>query len=385
MVMTDTTPVPKTAQHGAPSLSTLLGPRKPPGTAGQLTDRILVHASGDNALKLAEHLPAASGLVLSGKKAHDAARALRAAAYGDPILIDPGTYVTAEATPERPFALNDDGMFPISLEDVLNAQLNSGAVAALTPTGYLHAGDTKALKAAIRQVAQLDRQDVILTLPLDAAWLTGDHIDTLIAVLARLDVPKAVLLASQFDPMTRYNTIRTVKNLRRLLAEAGHVAPLRTDTTGFDALAHGAFTTSIGTGGSLRHIVPFGQRPRSSKVNDQSPSVLYAEVLTFYRGSTIAQRYANHFPPTCQACGRSLDTYLRRADSTDAHVHGLHTWGRWADEMRRQATLGDRAIWWRNSCRLAVAESDAINLRIGQDGAFSPSETVSVWADLPAW
>jgi hypothetical protein len=392
--MTDTAPVPPATgpqpdrdQQPVPSLAQLTRPRGPQGPAAVLTDRILVHTSGDNALKLARYLPAgSSGLVLSGKKAHETARALRNARYSEPVLIDPGAYATVEATPERPFALDDDGMFTFGLEVILKAQLSSGAVAAMTPTGYLHAGDTDSLKAAALEVERLNRDDVILALPLDAAWLTGDHIKSLIAILSRLDAPKALMLGSQFDPMQRYKTVNTVTNLRHLCGEAGHIAPLRTDLTGFDALCHGAFTASIGTGGSLRHIVPFGQRPRSGNVDDQSPSVLYGDVMTFYRGSKIAQRFANQVPPTCPDCdGRALDTFLRKADATAAHLHGLHTWNTWADQMRREATLGDRATWWRNKCRLAEVECEAINLRIAQDGAFAPSETVSVWADLPAW
>jgi hypothetical protein len=400
--MTDTAPIPPaippaissaaatppTVERHDPGaqLAQLTKPRSPRGPAAILTDRVLVHATGDNALNLAASLPPGSGLVLSGKKAHETARALRAAQYRQPMLIDPSSYETDAATPERPFAIKDDGMFTVSLEEMLNAQLSSGAVAALTPTGYLHAGDTDSLKAAAKQVEQLHRDDVILTLPLDVAWLTGDHIASLIAILARLDAPKAVLLAAQFDPMERYKTEKTVKNLRRLCGEAGDLAHLRTDLTGFDALCHGAFTASIGTGGSQRHIVPVGQRRRSGNVDDQSPSVLYGDLMTFYRGSKIAQRFANHVAPSCADCnGLRLDGFLGKSESTAAHLHGIHTWSLWADQMRAQATLGDRATWWRNKCRLAKVESDAVNLRIGQDGAFAPSGTVIAWSELPPW
>jgi hypothetical protein len=177
-----------------------------------------------------------------------------------------------------------------------------------------------------------------------------------------------------------------VANLRRLVAEAGHVAILRTDLTGFDVLCHGAFATSIGTGGSLRHITPFGEPPRSSNNKDQSPSVLYADLMAFFRGSKLSTRFANVPAPRCSACDdRALDTFLGKRDSLAAHAHGIHTWSDWIADMRGQLTLADRAIWWRNRCNGALAEYDVVNARLDQPEGFEAPKALKAWANLPAW
>ncbi|MGC4938253.1 hypothetical protein [Kribbella sp. DT2] len=360
------------------------GPSAPLGAAAALTDRILVHAAGATGISIAGALPpGSSGLVLTGKKATESSRTLHRYLFGQPVLIDPEGYLDAAATPEAPFVLPGEGLFPVGFDEVLQGQLDAGATAALTPTGYLFAGDTDALKAAINGVSALGRSDTILSLPLDVAWFNGDHIESLLAILSRFEGAKAVFLGGQFDPMQRYKA--AVTNLRRLVSEAGHIAVLRTDLTAFDVMSHGAFAASIGTGGSLRHVIPFGQKPRSSK-NDQSPSVLYGELKSFHKGSTLAERFANHYPPSCARCdSRGLDTFLKKADAPAAHLHGIHTWSDWAAEMRQQASLDDRAIWWRNESLLAEAEAEIVSARIEQDGAFAASATLGAWANLPTW
>lgn len=144
----------------------------------------------------------------------------------------------------------------------------------------------------------------MLSLPLGVAWFTDEHIGHLIAELSRLAAPKAVFLGGQFDPMERYKA--AVVNLRRMVAEAGDIAVFRTDLTGFDAMSHGAFATAIGSGSSLRHVVPFGQAPQFGKQgDDHSPSLLFGELMSFHRGSTLYDRFGNTRPPvcTCRACG----------------------------------------------------------------------------------
>jgi hypothetical protein len=370
------------------TLAALPTPAAPPGPAGVLTDRVLVYTSWDAGQKLLKVLsPQASGLVLRGRKACAGVRQLRRNHFGGVLLIDPEGYTKRAATAEAPFALSqdEDQLFETTLDDILQGQRICGATVALTPTGYLHAGDSDALKAAANTVADLDRDDVLFSVPIDIAWLTNDHISQLIAVLSRLAAPKAVFLGGQFDPLDRYQA--AVANLRRLVAEAGHVAVFRTDLTGFDALTHGAFAASIGTGGSLRHVIPFGEY-RRARTMDQSPSVLFPDVMAFFKGSTLAQRFANARPPacSCSACqGRRLDTFLGRADAEAAHSHGVCTWIEWITDMLAQPTLADRAQWWRNRCAAAVAHHDNVNAQLDQPDAFKPPKALKAWADLPAW
>jgi hypothetical protein len=368
------------------ALADRASPDAPTGPAGALADQVLVHTSWDAGQKLLDVVLSsnAGGFALRGSRASNGVQLLKREGFDGVLLIDSESYDEATATADAPFVLPKDTLYQVTLDEVLDGQRACGANVALTPTGYFRAGDSDALKAAADAVAALGRDDVLFSVPIDIAWLGNDHIGQLIAVLARLATPKAVFLGGQFDPLDRYKA--AVANLRRLVAEAGHIAVLRTDLNGFDVLCHGAFATSIGTGGSLRHITPFGEPPRSSNNNDRSPSVLYPDLMAFFRGSTLAKRFANARSPRCPACGdRSLDTFLGKKDSLAAHAHGVHTWSEWITDMVGQPTLVDRAIWWRNRCSGALAEYDAVNAHLDQPDGFEAPKALKAWAKLPAW
>jgi hypothetical protein len=51
--------------------------------------------------------------------------------------------------------------------------------------------------------------------------------------------------------------------------------------------------------------------------------------------------------------------------------------------MQSQPTLRDRAEWWRNRCRGAVAFADMVSTRLEQPEAFAPPGTLTDWAELP--
>lgn len=396
--MSDAAAVPAPApdpDNGQPvsqeALSRRPRPSGPAGAASALTDTFLLHTSWTTGSKLLDGLPAdIGGLVLRGAGAAAGIRTLRDNAFDKALLLDPEGYAHGPATEDEPFLVDvqPDGqytLFPRTLEDELDAQRRAGATAALTPTGYLRAGDSDALRAAVAAAARIDRDDVIFSVPLDVAWLTQEHIAHLIAVLARLRMPKAVFIGGQFDPMRRY--VHAVPNLRRVVSEAGDVAVLRTDLTGFDAMSHGAFATSLGTGGSLRHIIPPGQSPRASR-KDPSPSVLVGDLMSFHKGSTLFERFANVRPPTCgcRACGsRALDTFRVKADQIPAHAHTLCTWSSWIADLRAQPSLSDRALWWRKRCAAAVAYADVLNIQTQQPDGFPVPDTLRAWAELPAW
>lgn len=369
------------------ALAQLRGPARPDGPIGALIDQVLLHTSAVIGKKLLPALPAKiGGLVLHGSQAPGWIQELRREGFDRLLLHDPGTYCTAAATEDQPFVLPEDGLFPITLEDHLQGQRHVGADVAMTPTGYLYAGDSGALRAAVSTAAQIDRDDVIFTAPLDIAWFTDEHIAHLIAVLAQLQMPKAIFLGGQFDPIDRYKA--AVVNLRRLIAEAGHVALFRTDLAGFDALSHGAFATSIGSGGSLRHTIPFGQNGYARNSNDPAPSVLFGDLLSWHKGSTIAKRYGSRPAPRCHCgpCdGRRLNTFLDRIDQTAAHQHSMCTWAGWIPDLLAQSSLRDRAAWWRNRCASAVTHAEVVSAQLNQPDAFVTPAPVQAWSQLPDW
>jgi hypothetical protein len=356
-----------------------------------LHDQVLLHTNQLTAQQIIPLPSSIAGLVLSGKKAAAGIKKIRQSDSDLLLLRDPEGYRRALATEDEPFFLEDDEdenqerLFPLTLDECLQAQRDCGANLTLTPTGYLNADESDALRAVVREAARIERDDVLVSIPLDIAWLKNDLIGHVIAVLATLDKPKAVFLGGQFDPMERYK--EAVENLRRLVADAGNVAVLRTDLTGFDVMSHGAFATSIGTGGSQRHIVPFGQ-PSFSNQQDQSPSVLFEELMSFHKGSTLAHRFANARPPvcTCTSCGRRpLDTFLSRDDSVAAHRHGMYTWASWVNDMRAQPTIAHRAVWWKNRCHAAAGHAEIVSARINQPDAFKAPKTLEIWAELSPW
>ncbi|MET9225683.1 hypothetical protein [Lentzea sp. NPDC003310] len=375
------------------ALSRAPRPLVPEGRAGLLTDRMLVHACFDTGYKLLDLLPQdVSGLVLSGKKARAGIKKLRRDRYEGALVADPEGYREANATEDDPFVLANDGLFSLSLNDVLQAQLDVGATVAMTPTGYIPAGEAGPLKAAADIVNGLDRDDFLFSVPIGVAWLTNENYPQLRAILSHVKAPKVIMVGGQFDPYERNKD--AVANLRRLIAEAGPIAVFRTDLVAFDVMCHGGFAASIGTGGSLRHVVPYGQirraKPRKEdEPPDTSPSVLFPELMSFHKGSLLQHRFSNvPRPPKCKcdSCrGRSLDTFLDKADAMDAHAHGVHIWSRWSDEMRHHRTLGERAQWWKERCRNAVDHCATVNAEIKQKDAFDAPSTLKVWANLPAW
>ena len=175
-----------------------------------------------------------------------------------------------------------------------------------------------------------------------------------------------------------------VDNLRRLCAEAGPVAVFRTDFAAFDSPPTAGFSASIGTGGSLRHIIPPDEAAQSIMQSDKSPSVLVPDLIHFFKGSTLAKRYANCSAPAAGAqCakGRRIDTFLghrrqyRRSSPQHPRLDGV------AARPVRPAIVADRAQWWQGRCDAAVANHDLYNQPAGLRNAFQPPRALTIWAE----
>ncbi|MFF7727178.1 hypothetical protein [Streptomyces sp. NPDC008001] len=204
--------------------------------------------------------PVRSGLVVSGPGAAVKARKLREEGFTGPLLADPAVYTVAAASEDDPFPDVSEGQLAfgdplrLSVEEQVG---RAGATAAMTPTGYLHAEASDALKAAVHRVLALEDPHVFFSVPVDVAWLRDDAVEQLIAWLNVVPNPKAVMLGGQMDPLAGFS--QAVGNLKRLLAEVPGTALLRADLAAFGALAQGAAFTAFGATSSVRHIVPPGQ------------------------------------------------------------------------------------------------------------------------------
>ena len=354
----------------------------PPGRVGILADRVLIHARPRGITALLPVIDARhSGLIVCGAKPERAVSRCRDAGFAGIVAIDPAAYKEA-ATAEEPFTLSPDGqLFEPSLEQVLDDQRAAGADVALTPTRFFYPGERDALKAAARIAASLNRDDTVFSVPLHIAWLNSTYVSQLIAVLQKVPLPKGIFLGSQLDPLD--NVAEAAPNLRRLCREVRHLAVLRTDFAAFDVTAHGAFAASLGTGGSLRHIIRPDEKAFSPRPDDPSPTVLVPDLMHFYKGSTLATLYANRSAPRClcKVChGRHIDTFIGADDRADAHLHSIQAWMEWLPDHFDDPTVPGRAALWQARCKAAVGNHDIYNTQLRVRNAFKPTNPLRIWA-----
>jgi hypothetical protein len=327
-----------------------------------------------------------SGLVVCGANAHTKIAAMVRHTLV-PLIADPGAYTSPPlATTDSLVALPDsDGtLFGADLDMVLQAQRDRGAAVAIVPSRYVQAGDSRALKALVAQAQSVERDDVIVAVPVAIAWLKDKQfLPQLIALLKRIPHPKAVMFGKQMNP---FDTVTAIANFRHLLAEVPSVGLWRADVlAAFDCLAHGGAFAAIGAGGSLRHLVP-ADEPAQGRSG--TPSVLLPELLVYTTGKTIADLYANTPSPRCgcPVCdGAALDRFNNKADEVrvEAHAHNAAVWTEWLGDLLDHATAGERQRWWRAFCQAALDAQDLENNRLGRAGAFKASKHLKALATLP--
>jgi hypothetical protein len=379
-------PVPAWPEQAA--LADLPAPPLPAGLPAQLANRALVYLRPDKIPAVLPYVDARhSGMILAGDGIAKALRTLQGGGAAFPVLTDPEAYKNHTATREAPFWLpGADSMIPLTLEATLDAQLHAGVTAALTPTGYIPAADTDALKAAIEEFARLGRTDAIFLAPLDISLIGRGYFEQTAAILADFGRPVALVLGCQGNPLDHSRDI--IPNLREL---AGRVPlmPIRTDFNGFDLLGQGAVCTAIGTGGAVRHTVDPAEKDRSFNPGP-APSVLWPELLTYFKGNTIAEFFGAR-PKLAPACGcplchgRLLTRFLRREHQNEAIAHGVACWSPLAAQLLSEPTVRGRAERWQLLCGDAVAHHQVVLDQLNRLDGLSPQPSLKRWAVLPAW
>jgi hypothetical protein len=378
---------PSELDHKKAALACASSPPLPEGTPALLGNRVLVYMRPDKAPAVLAHVDRVrGGLILTGPDPDRALQPALAAGARFPLLNDPAAYEKVTATVTAPFALPADGLVTISLNDVLDRQIRAGASAALSPTGYIPAGATDVLREAARQFGLLARADAIFTAPLDISLLGPSYYATTAAVLTGLGCPVAIVLGGQGDPLTQSRHI--ISNLRDLAARI-HLIPMRTDFNGLDLIAHGALAAAIGTGGSVRHTVDPAEIRRAFS-RDQSPSVLWPELASWFKGSKINELFGAR--PTlaprcdCAACGgQRLTRFLRREQQNEAIGHAVAVWSRWTADLLDAPTMRDRAQYWQNLCAGAVAHHAIFLAQLRRLDGLTPQDSLKRWSGLPAW
>jgi hypothetical protein len=373
-------------------------PKAPPGGAAALLNRVLVYTQASRIPLVAPYLDRQrSGLVIAGADMRKGLQ-LDIDTAGLVLLLDPAYYDGKygqnkdkyTATCEEPFRLPDDRISPVSLGEILDEQLAAGATTALTPTGFIVTTDV--LKAAVKRYKKLRHGNAILVVPLHICLLGPAYIRQTIAILQDVEGPVALALGSQFDPAAQSKHI--IPNLRTLAATVP-LFPIRTDFNALDLVGHGAFAGAVGTGGGLRHAIDPTEKPRSFRRKgqppDTSPSVLIPELVSFWKGSKIAEVFGARpgSVPRCSCtvcCGQKLHRFLRREDQNEAIVHAIAVWSEWARGILEAPTMRDRAVYWRNLCKGALDHHAVFSQQLNRlDDELKPQLPIQVWATLPAW
>jgi hypothetical protein len=376
------------AWPGQATMPDLPAPPLPDGLPAQLANRALVYLRPEKLPAVWPHVdPLRSGMILAGDGTAKAVRVLQGGGASFPVLTDPEGYKDYTATREAPFRLpGADCLISVTLDGVLDAQLQAGAAAALTPTGYIPAAATGVLKAAVSEFARLGCADAIFVAPLDISLLGRGYFDQTAAILAELGRPVALVLGCQGNPLDHSKDI--IPNLRELAARVPLI-PIRTDFNGLDLLGHGAVCAGIGTGGSVRHTVDPAEKDQSFNPGP-APSVLWPELLTYFKGSTIAGFFGARprLAPACDcgACkGRRLTRFLRREHQDEAIAHGVAVWSLLTGQLLAAPTVRERAEWWRSLCGEAVARHQVVLDRLKRLDGLRPQPSLRRWATLPAW
>lgn len=368
-----------------------VGLRGRPDGLDILRDRMLLQVSTARLGYVKAQLDAErSGLVLCGDDAVQKARTLRfKEGYTGPLLIDPAVYQVSAATEENPFPYNVEATLFLDdpLELSLAEQRDAGVTLPMTPTGYIRAEDSDALRAAVTRVRQLDDPTVIFAAPVDVSWLRDEEsARQLLAYLQLVKGPKAIMLGGQMDPLGRY--AKAVGHLKQLVEELPHAALLRTDLAAFGALASGAVFTAFGASSTYRHIVAPGEKPQTNKrIVVRSPHVLFPELMAFFLGEKIAKLYgsADDAPVCfCAACDgeRSLDAFTSNRGELPAAAaaHNVAVLMEWLRTLKAATPGAARQQWWYDRCRTALEQYTLINASVRNPRAFEPPEQLKRWA-----
>ena len=249
-----------------------------------LTDRQF-HVAGQNMHEEASLIPtSAGGAFLAGEYAPSYIADIRSDNPGLPLVVEPRAMHKHWASAAEPFQFTAG---VLSLEGDLDQQRNLSDLA-ITPTGQIRVGDSDALKAALVEANKLDRHDTLFAIPAAAGWLSEPHyVKQLIAVINRSKHPVLLTFTHGTNPVGSMVRARAYRSIFQHATVP--VLAYRADLVGFDALAHGAIASAIGSYPSTRRLTPVGGRGSSIDPEDMSPHMLLGDMLRFVR-STYMRR-----------------------------------------------------------------------------------------------
>ncbi|MFE9243851.1 hypothetical protein [Nocardiopsis sp. NPDC006938] len=361
-----------------------------------MRDQILLHVKDPRSAPLGRLSSSTQGVVFSGQEARKNLRnhALRHGSLG-PLVLDPSAYEKELATPDAPFALAQPSLFEKDpLTETLGQLEDDKAALVLTPTRYLNSSSegVSALRRAVKMINTVERTNLVLSVPLDAAWLT-ERPDDLISLLNEATLPKALILGSTGNPV---GSRAQAASLRRIIRETEDTALLRTDMTAIDTMIHGAAFASIGDTSSTRRTYPPRQRSFVPNPSDTSPNILVPGLLSYYRGAKLAVHLREDIAfCTCWSCvawseggngnldspGRSITSFRDKEDTNEAHAHNLDVWSEIWRELRKERNPYVARLAWQQLCADALSHHEVYNRTVTPRGSvFRPPPALRFWA-----
>ncbi len=335
-----------------------------------LRDRVLTVGTAFSPSLLGQIDPDLGGLVVVGERAHATVRELTRQYPTLPILIEPTTVANAAATVEHPFILeNDNTLFPVTVEQVLDSQRQAGATFAVTPSGQIPAGDSATLKAVVHGANAIAAADALTLVGVPDLWLTQPLVKTLCRVLHDSEHPVLLsLINSSGDPLERKAAATGYRQVAETLGD--RVIGWRTDLSGLGLIAHGALSAAIGIRPSQRRLAQFDRPPRSSDKRDGTPHVLLPDLLRFSRSSVMHHEwFASTRPDACPCrwcAGADIDRFDDSSESVEvAHLHNGAILQQLV-EACMSVPPDHRAWWWRRRIEDAVGAHAELEARISR-------------------
>lgn len=309
-----------------------------------LTDRQF-HVAGQNAQSEAPLIQTNfGGAILVGDDAVTKVAGIRAANPDLPLIVEPRSLRKHLATDTQPFQLT-----AATLSEDLDQQRVYSDLA-ITPTGQIKPGDSDALKAALREVNKLGRTDTMFAIPAYAGWLSDEqYVKQLIAVINRSDHPVLLTFIHGHNPV---ESVKRARAYRRVFQETTvPVVAHRTDLIGFDALAHGAIASAIGSYPSTRRLNPFDHH--GGPVGDRenlSPHMLLTDMLRIVRSTHMRREWFASATPIqcfCVICrGADVDRlHEDPAERRTGHNHNVVNLDSLYSSYVGLGTAARRTLW----------------------------------------
>lgn len=347
-----------------------------------LRDKCLTVASPDDATAVVRHLDTKyGGIVFSSTGGIVRGHTIGQMFSGLVIAADyrERDKEAQPATPQEPVALPTlaGGMLAAlppeeALEQFIVGQLDAGAHISVIPGRVIRAEDSASLKALIDRSNAVDRDDVVIRVPISYPWLREPNVKQLTGLLAQSKHPVALSPADKRDPMGNKGV---PQGLRKVIDALGDMIIIwKTDLAGIDALTRGGLAAAVGVVASLRHSSPPGGFGNKIDKRDRTPQVFLPQLLRYVRASYMHDEwFASTKPWTCNCracCGRPVDRFTESPeDLREAAIHNALA----ITELHQRvvsAPAGARSATWQEILESALTGHQQLALYIDRKMPF---------------